>query len=87
MASGLTRDQIAAYHEDGFIFVRGLFDAEETGLLRRAMEEDPAIQQHSLPARRPRRGVRPAYPCGTEPATASTDWLRAAPASSMPQRR
>lgn len=38
MASRLTSDQIAAYHEDGYIFLRGLFDAEETGLLRRAME-------------------------------------------------
>ncbi|SVA49173.1 uncharacterized protein METZ01_LOCUS102027 [marine metagenome] len=30
------------------IFIRGLFDAEETDLLRRAMEEDPAIAAHSL---------------------------------------
>jgi ectoine hydroxylase len=48
MTSRLTKDQIAAYHEDGLIFIRGLFDAEETDLLRRAMEEDPAIQAHSL---------------------------------------
>ena len=48
MASRLTSDQIAAYHEDGYIFLRGLFDTEETDLLRRAMEEDPAIQQYSL---------------------------------------
>lgn len=44
----LTEDHIATYHEDGFIFLRGLFDAEETNLLCRAMEEDPAIQAHSL---------------------------------------
>ncbi len=44
----LTSREIADYHEDGMIFVRGLFDAEETDLLRRAMEEDPAIAEHSL---------------------------------------
>ena len=43
MVSRLTPQDIANYHEDGLIFVRGLFDAEETDLLRRAMEEDPAI--------------------------------------------
>jgi ectoine hydroxylase len=48
MASILSPDDVARYHDDGFIFVRGLFDAEETDLLRRAMEEDPAIREHSL---------------------------------------
>lgn len=48
MASRLTADEIATYHQDGFIFLRGLFDGEETDLLRRAMEEDPAIEAHSL---------------------------------------
>ena len=48
MVSRLTPQNIANYHEDGLIFVRGLFDAEETDLLRRAMEEDPAIAAHSL---------------------------------------
>jgi hypothetical protein len=41
-------ENVAAYHEDGFLFLRNLFDAEEIELLRRAMEEDPAIQDHSL---------------------------------------
>jgi hypothetical protein len=44
----LSDDQIAAYNADGFLIVRKLFDDEETGLLRRAMEEDPAIAEHSL---------------------------------------
>lgn len=48
MVSVLTPEDVAAYHEDGLFFLRGLFDAEETDLLRRAMEEDPAIQDHSL---------------------------------------
>ena len=48
MASVLTREGKQAYERDGLVFVRGLFDAEETDLLRRAMEEDPEIQRHSL---------------------------------------
>ena len=48
MPSMLSREDVARYDEDGYIFVRGLFDAEETDLLRRAMEEDPAIRDHSL---------------------------------------
>ena len=48
MASRLTDADIATYHEDGLLFLRELFDAEETGLLRRSMEEDPEIQDHSL---------------------------------------
>jgi hypothetical protein len=35
------------YHEDGYVFVRGLFDAEETDFLRRAMKEDPAIRDRA----------------------------------------
>lgn len=48
MASRLSPEEVGRYHRDGFIFVRALFDAEETHLLRRAMEEDPAIREHSL---------------------------------------
>ena len=48
MAPRLNSQQVASYHDDGFVFLRALFDQEEIDLLRRAMEEDPAIQQHSL---------------------------------------
>jgi hypothetical protein len=48
MPSRVCPADIARYHRDGFVFVRELFDAEETGILRRAMEEDPAIREHSL---------------------------------------
>jgi ectoine hydroxylase-related dioxygenase (phytanoyl-CoA dioxygenase family) len=48
MASVLTREQLAAFHEDGLVIVRGLFDQEETALLRRAMEEDPQVRDHIL---------------------------------------
>lgn len=48
MACILSGDDIAAFHRDGYVYARGLFDAEETDLLRRAMEEDPAVQSHVL---------------------------------------
>ena len=48
MATPLSQDQIAAYHRDGLVFARGLFDAREVDLLRSAMEQDPAIAEHSL---------------------------------------
>ncbi len=48
MASRLGPEDLQSYRDDGFVFLRELFDGEEINLLRRAMEEDPAIQQHSL---------------------------------------
>lgn len=48
MPAVLSAQQIAAFHRDGFVHARGLFDARETGLLRRAMEEDPAVRDHML---------------------------------------
>jgi ectoine hydroxylase len=48
MPSRLTPADVARYHEDGFVFLRKLFDDRETDLLRRAMEQDPAIRDHSL---------------------------------------
>ena len=48
MASKLTKAEIATYHKDGLLFLRELFDPQEIDLLRRAMEEDPEIREHSL---------------------------------------
>ena len=42
----LTPDQRAAFDRDGFVFVRGLFDAEELGLMCAAIEQDPAISSN-----------------------------------------
>lgn len=48
MAKGVIGDKdVAAYNEDGYILVRGMLDAEETGLLGRAAREDRALDQHS----------------------------------------
>lgn len=46
MASIFTDAQRADYERDGYVIVRGLFDAEETGLLRAAIERDPQIAAH-----------------------------------------
>ena len=48
MPARVSPEEVARYHRDGFVFIRQLFDAEETDILRRAMEEDPAIRTHSL---------------------------------------
>ncbi len=48
MPSVLTSAQLREYEENGLVFVRGLFDPQEVDLLRRAMEEDPAIKAHSI---------------------------------------
>jgi len=48
MASVLSPAEIAQFQADGLVFVRGLFDPEETALLRRAMEEDPQVRDHIL---------------------------------------
>ena len=46
MSGILTPDQRAAFDRDGYVLVRGMFDAEETQLLREAMERDPTIAAH-----------------------------------------
>jgi ectoine hydroxylase-related dioxygenase (phytanoyl-CoA dioxygenase family) len=48
MPCALTPDQLAAYERDGFVVAKSLFDAEETALLRRAMEVDPAVRGHVI---------------------------------------
>lgn len=48
MPSVLTPEQNRAYQDDGGVIVRGMFDREETDLLRRAMENDPLVSRHSL---------------------------------------
>ncbi len=46
MPSILSPNQRAAFDQDGYVLIKGFFDAEETSLLQRAMEEDPAIRGH-----------------------------------------
>ncbi len=43
----LSSSQITDFHRDGFLIVRGLFDAEETNILRSAAKADAAIKQNA----------------------------------------
>jgi hypothetical protein len=44
MPTVLTRNDHQQFERDGYFLVRGLFDAEETALLRTAMETDPTVR-------------------------------------------
>ena len=46
MPSVLSAEQRAAFDRDGYVLIRGFFDAEEADLLQKAMEMDPAIRDH-----------------------------------------
>ena len=47
-APTLSVEQIARYHEDGYVLVRSFFDAEEVGLLKRSAKEDHVLDRHSF---------------------------------------
>jgi ectoine hydroxylase len=48
MARGpLTHQELASYHEHGYVLAKAMFDAEETNLLYRAAKEDRELDQHS----------------------------------------
>lgn len=44
MASVFDAARRAAFEKDGYVLVRGLFDSEEIGMLRAAIEQDPALR-------------------------------------------
>ena len=48
MPSLLSPSDLAAFHTNGFVIVRGMYDRTEVDLLRRAMEEDPEVSTHML---------------------------------------
>ena len=43
----VTAEVRASFEENGFILVRGLFDSEEVGKLRKCMEESQDIHTHA----------------------------------------
>jgi hypothetical protein len=48
MASGpIQENAVGEFHDSGFTIARGMFDADEVGLLARAAKEDRALDQHS----------------------------------------
>lgn len=46
MTSVMNQSQRDAFDRDGYVIVRGFFDAEEAGLLQSAIDQDPAIRGH-----------------------------------------
>ncbi len=51
MARGPLNDQeVKAFHEDGFVIARRLFDEKEIGLLARAAKEDRELDRHAFGA-------------------------------------
>jgi ectoine hydroxylase len=44
----LTDEQAVRYHEDGYVLLKGLFDAEEIDLLRRAAKEDHDLDRRAF---------------------------------------
>jgi ectoine hydroxylase len=44
MPSIFTPEQRAAYQRDGYVIIRCLFDADEIGMLRSAIEQDPQLR-------------------------------------------
>jgi len=44
----LSQEQINAYHEDGYVIARGLFDTEEIALLQRTAVADRQLDQQSF---------------------------------------
>lgn len=51
MTVRLTDDQITQFEEDGYLFVEGLLDADETGLLQDACRKDATLQNHAMAVR------------------------------------
>jgi hypothetical protein len=43
----ISDEQVRAYHQDGYVLARGMFDREEIALLGRAAREDRALDQHA----------------------------------------
>ncbi len=44
----LNDDQVSAYHRDGYVIVRGMFDAEEIDLLSRTARADKALDENAV---------------------------------------
>jgi len=45
MSTTISEEQVSAFHENGYLIVRGLFDAEEAGILREAAKAESAFEE------------------------------------------
>lgn len=80
----LTAAQVADFHRDGFIIVRGLFDAEEMNILRTAAKADAALKSNAYEVA-DGKGTAIKLALGTRPARTFTAWSPAARAYAMEQ--
>lgn len=48
MSCRLTPEQVAAFHRDGYLFIPGFLDAEETRLLSESCRQDALLQSHAM---------------------------------------
>ncbi|HKS38003.1 MAG TPA: phytanoyl-CoA dioxygenase family protein [Verrucomicrobiae bacterium] len=53
----LSDTQVAAFQRDGYLIVRGVFDAAEADILRQAAKTDQALQQHAYDRKDSQGGV------------------------------
>jgi ectoine hydroxylase len=44
----ITDDQVSAYHQEGYVLAKGMFEPDEIQLLGRAAREDGALDRHSF---------------------------------------
>jgi ectoine hydroxylase len=47
----LTDEQVARFHQDGYLFVEDFLDEDETRLLQQACRADSLMQQHAMDVR------------------------------------
>ncbi|MEE2812953.1 MAG: phytanoyl-CoA dioxygenase family protein [Verrucomicrobiota bacterium] len=45
--TGLSKEQVSAFHEDGYLIVPGLFDSEEANILRKAAHADSSFGENA----------------------------------------
>src|SRR5436190_2142069 len=57
MSYRFTSEQVAAFHRDGYVLVKHLFDADEIRILQTALENDPTVAGEGLQRRDGEGGV------------------------------
>ena len=56
--------ELKQYQEQGFVLVKGMFDAQEIGLLHRAAKEDKALDDRTRVSNPPSQAAEPVVKCG-----------------------
>ena len=51
MPAPLSPEQVELFNKDGYLFIDGFLDAEETSLLQEACRKDATLQSHAMAVR------------------------------------